>query len=32
MPIIRTRCIYVSNDVKIRDNYSKPKGVREQKT
>jgi len=29
---MRTSCIYVINDVKIRDNHSKPKGVREQKS
>ena len=31
MPIMRTRYIYVSNDVRIRDNCSETNGVRKQK-
>jgi hypothetical protein len=32
MSIIRAFYIYVSKDVSIRGNFSKPKGVREQKS
>jgi hypothetical protein len=32
MPVIRTFCIYVSKDVRVRVYFSKPRGAREQRS